>query len=76
MHDEYDSKAVIERLLEEIRSVRAALTLVEKELYCDERIRRMSLTGGIAALRRQRDEAEAEVKALNKELDLIIKRGK
>ncbi len=73
MSDDFDSDAVFERLLGEIRKVNAVLTLVQDELYCDERIRGLSLVGGIKTLRRQRDEAETEVKALNRELDLLIK---
>lgn len=72
MTDEYDHEAVFERLVAEIRGLQSALTKAYDALHCDQRTERLTLHGGIAELRRQRDAAEEEVKALKKELDRLI----
>lgn len=68
MDDEYNTDEVVERLLAEIRGLHLALTKAESLLHCDPRTEKLTLHGGIAELRRQRDAAEDEVKALKAEL--------
>ena len=73
MKAEYDTEAVFKRLREEIQQVNSVLTAVKDALHCDERTRKLSVLGGIAALRRQRDEAEEQVKALTRELEQLLR---
>lgn len=73
---EYDREAVIERLLLEVRSLHTVLNSIELELSRDERTRGLTVIGGVEALRKARDTAEATVRSLNKELDLMIKKSK
>ena len=62
------SDELFERLLGEIRGLHATLTKAENALHCDRRTEKLTLHGGIAELRRQRDAAEEEAKALKAEL--------
>jgi hypothetical protein len=70
--DKYDSEVVIKRLLGEIRQINAVLTSAKDALRSGgERLLGLTLLGGIATLRRQRDAAEAEVRVLKRELDRV-----
>lgn len=68
------SEAVIDRLLDEVRSLRTQLFEIRFEVNnAGPDFDRMSVVGGIKKISKERKEGEHEIRKLNKELNRLIK---
>jgi plasmid stabilization system protein ParE len=68
------SEQVIDRLLDEVRSLRTQLYEVRHAVNnAGPDFDRMSVVGGIKKISKDRKEGEHEIRKLNKELDRLIK---
>lgn len=68
------SEATINRLLDEVRNLRAQLSEIRFEINnSGPDFDRMSVVGGIKKITKDRREGEAEIRKLNKELTKLIR---